>query len=74
MSEGRKAVVLDYTQVSEDRRGRVNELKLMAAAYYDAIAAAEEEYGRQRDFSIAKTKLQEASMWATRGLTNPEDE
>jgi hypothetical protein len=73
MSEGTRAVVLDYTQVSEDRKSLVRQLKQKAADYFDAIVVAEQQYGRQRDFSLAKTYLQEASMWVTRGLTNPED-
>lgn len=74
MSEGAKAVVLEYSSVDLDRRELVRDLKVLAAQYYDAIVAVENKFGRKRDFSLAKTKVQEASMWATRGLTNPEDE
>lgn len=74
MSEGAKAVVLNYTNVDLDRKELVSDLKTLAAQYYDAIVAVENKFGRQRDFSLAKTKLQEASMWVTRGLTNPESE
>jgi hypothetical protein len=72
MSEGTEAVVLEYKPVTDDRKAVVTELKTKAAAYYDAIVATETYYGQQKDFSIAKTKLQEASMWVTRGLTNPD--
>jgi hypothetical protein len=72
MSEGTKAVVLNYTGLSDDRKADVQYLKKLAAQYYDAVVEVEKKYGRQRDFSVAKTKIQEASMWATRGITNPE--
>lgn len=72
MSDGTKAVVLDYTEVSPERQETVRQMKIKASYYYDAIVKTENFYGAQRDFSIAKTKLQEASMWVTRGLTNPD--
>jgi hypothetical protein len=72
MSEGTKAVVLDYGEVDEDRKDVVRQMKVKAADYFDAIVEVENHYGLQRDFSLAKTHLQEASMWVTRGITNPE--
>lgn len=69
---GGKAVVMDYTPVSEDRKAAANHLKRLAAECFNAIVAAEEKFGRSRDLSLAKTEIQSASMWATRGLFNPE--
>jgi len=69
---GERAVVLNYSPVSEERLDDVNRGKKLAAAYFDFIATMEVKYGRQRDFSVAMTELQTASMWLTRGLTNPE--
>lgn len=71
-TKGERAVVLVYTPVDQERLDDVKRLKVLAAAYFDAIEEIETKYGRQRDFSVAKTELQTASMWVTRGLTNPE--
>lgn len=71
-TEGGRAVVMSYTPVSDERKEASLSAKALAAAYYNAICACEEQFGRHRDFSLAKTKLQEASMWLTRGLMNPE--
>lgn len=71
-TNGEKAVVITYTPVEQDRLDDVKRLKEAAAAYFDLIEIVEAKYGRQRDFSLAKTHVQEASMWVTRGLTNPE--
>lgn len=69
---GERAIVLNYSPVDQERLDDAKSLKVKAAAYFDALDAIEAKYGRQRDFSLAKTHIQEASMWATRGLTNPE--
>lgn len=69
---GGKAVVMSYTPVSEERKAAAHHLKKLAAEYFNAIVAAEEKFGRSRDLSLAKTHIQDASMWATRGLFNPE--
>jgi hypothetical protein len=69
---GGKAVVMSYTPVTEDRKDAALNLKRLAAEYFNGIVAAEEKFGRSRDLSLAKTHVQDASMWATRGLFNPE--
>lgn len=71
-SQGEKDVVLTYTPVSDERKSAAEKGKRLAAAYCDWIASCEAEFGRSRDLSLARTKVQEASMWATRGLFNPE--
>lgn len=73
MQSGAKAVVLDYTPVDQERLDDVRALKTVAAHYIDLINAKAAKYGLQRDFALSITKIQEASMWVTRGLTNPED-
>lgn len=71
-TDGGKAVVMDYTPISDDAKGAMRAAKELAAAYFNKIVECEQRFGRHRDFSIAKTKVQEASMWLTRGLANPE--
>jgi hypothetical protein len=71
-SEGGKAVVMDYTPITDAQKAAARECKEFAAAYFNKIVECEQTFGRHRDFSLAKTKVQEASMWLTRGLTNPE--
>lgn len=73
-SEGMKAVVVNYTKVDQERLDDVRKAKLVAAQYFDVVCQLEKRYGRCRDFSLAQTKIQEASMWLTRGLTNPVDQ
>jgi hypothetical protein len=70
-SEGMKAVVVNYSPVAKERLEAVRQAKLVAAQYYDLVNMYEAKYGKSRDFSLALTKIQEASMWLTRGLTNP---
>lgn len=72
MTEGEKAVVLAYTPIGDAQKAAVGALKQAMAAAYDAVVKVEQQFGRQRDYSVAKTHLQEASMWAVRGITNPE--
>ena len=71
-TDGGKAVVMDYTPISDDAKVAMRAAKELAAAYFNKIVECEQRFGRHRDFSIAKTKVQEASMWLTRGLANPE--
>lgn len=71
-TEGGKAVVMDYTPITDEQKNAAREAKSFAAAYFNKIVECEQKFGRHRDFSLAKTKVQEASMWLTRGLTNPE--
>ena len=72
MSEGEKAVVLNYTPIDDAQKAAIPRIKTLIAAAFDEIVRLEAEFGRQRDYSLAKTHLQEASMWAVRGITNPE--
>ena len=71
-TDGGKAVVMDYTPISRVGKVAMRAAKELAAAYFNKIVECEQRFGRHRDFSIAKTKVQEASMWLTRGLANPE--
>lgn len=71
-SQGEKDVVLTYSPVSDERKTDAERGKRLQAAYCDWLAEMETKHGRSRDLSLARTKAQEASMWATRGLFNPE--
>lgn len=72
MSEGEKAVVLQYSKLSEQQVTSIEHVKKTVAVAYDAICVAENLFGLLDDFSIAKERLKEASMWAVRGIANPE--
>ena len=69
---GDRAIVRRFSPLSDEQKAAVDDLKQKAASYYDAVCEVEEKFGAQRDYSVAKTKIQEASMWAVRGVTNPE--
>lgn len=71
-TQGEKDVVLHYTPVSDERKEAVEKGKRLAAAYCDWIASCEARFGKSRDLSLARTNAQQASMWATRGLFNPD--
>jgi len=72
MSEGAKAVVLVYSPLDEKQVATIEYIKRTIATAYDAVCVAENQFGPSIDFRIAKERLQEASMWAVRGIANPE--
>lgn len=67
---GGKAVVMKYTPLTDGQKVAVVDAKTAMAIAYNVIEQFEETFGKKRDFSVAKTKLQEASMWLVRGITN----
>lgn len=67
---GGKAVVMNYTPLSDQQKAAVADAKTAMALAYNVIEQFEAVFGGRRDFSIAKTKIQEASMWLVRGITN----
>lgn len=67
---GGKAVVMNYTPLTEGQKAAVVDAKTAMALAYNVIEDFEQTFGRRRDFSLAKTHLQEASMWLVRGITN----
>lgn len=69
-SAGGVAVVMNYTPLSDGQKAAVVDAKTAMAIAYNVIDNFEDVFGKKRDFSVAKTKLQEASMWLVRGITN----
>jgi hypothetical protein len=55
-----------YRPLSDVEKLRLSEFKALAAELYDVIGTFP---GDQRSFALAKTKVEEAVMWATKGLT-----
>ena len=53
-----------YRQLSDIEKRRIEAIKDLRDAFLDEIA---EEQGRE--FAIARTKAEEAVMWAVKGLT-----
>ena len=56
-----------YRELSRDEKEGADRIKLYAEALYTEIVAYVPE-GREK--SIAKTKLEEAVMWAVKGITS----
>ena len=69
---GGKAVVMNYTPLTEGQKAAVVDAKTAMAIAFNVIENFEQVFGKRRDFSLAKTKLPEASMWLVRGITNEE--
>jgi hypothetical protein len=53
-----------YRQLSDIEKRRIEAIKDLGDAFLDEIA---EEQGRE--FAIARTKAEEAVMWAVKGVT-----
>lgn len=53
-----------YRVLSDIEKVRVTAVKNMGAAFLDEIAE-----DRGREFAIARTKIEEAVMWAVKGIT-----
>lgn len=55
----------EYRPLTAEEKRQLEELKLQATHFYGFILGL----GTKREYSIAKTKIEEAVMWATKGLT-----
>ena len=55
-----------YRPLTPAEKAWLQGMKDCAAELYDMIGVAE---GDQRSFALAKTKIEEAVMWATKGFT-----
>lgn len=56
-----------YRELSNTEKVRMDDIKSMGedfASYIDSL-------GQSREYSLAKTKIEEAVMWATKGVTAP---
>lgn len=54
-----------YRVLSSEEKAAMGEIKDMGLAFHDRIAAL----GNSREISLAKTKVEEAVMWAVKHLT-----
>lgn len=54
-----------YRILSDEEKAAMQEIKDMGLAFHDRIAAL----GNSREASVAKTKVEEAVMWAVKHIT-----
>lgn len=54
-----------YRVLTDDEKVAMTEIKDMGSAFHDRIAAL----GNSREVSLAKTKVEEAVMWAVKHIT-----
>ena len=69
---GDKAVARTFSPLSDEQKADMDAVKNAAARFYDTVHAMEAKYGRKRGFSLAKTELETASMWAVKAIANPD--
>jgi hypothetical protein len=55
----------EYRVLSDMEKGQMKALKDAGLAFIGMVDAC----GTEREFSIAKTKIEEAVMWAVKGVT-----
>lgn len=60
-----------YTEVNEEQQKRIDEVRNMFSNVYDLI---EKNCKSSRETSLAMTKLEEAQMWAIKGITREKNE
>lgn len=58
-----------YKELTQAQKDTMQEIKEKAMALYEAICTAFDS--DPRCTSVAKTKLEEAVMWAVKGVANP---
>ncbi len=56
----------EYRVLSEEEKQAMKQIKDMGLAMHELI----ESIGQSRELSLAKTKIEEAVMWAVKHLTN----
>jgi hypothetical protein len=64
-SESASALRYKYRDLSEREHAVLNSLKQLGGDFYDYVNGL----GNSRELSIAKTKIEEAVMWATKHVT-----
>lgn len=69
---GAQVMVREYAPLNNGQKSAVLEIKQRCADLHDFLVHLENLNGRKRGFSIAKTKLEEVSMWAVKAITNPD--
>lgn len=55
----------EYRVLNEDEKALMQTIKDMGLQFHDLIAAC----GQSREISVAKTKVEEAVMWAIKHIT-----
>ena len=63
--EARRAVRLEYRELSVGEASAVLEIKAAAAELWDSM----NQLGKSRELSLAKTHLEESVMWAVKHIT-----
>ena len=58
-----------YTPIDDIQRALINDIKDAASELYDLLLKTDREYNA-RCGHLAKTKLEEAVMWAVKGVTS----
>lgn len=58
-----------YRQLSEDENIDMLEIKDLGVDAIARIEELEKRYGSKREYALAKVKVEEAVMWAVKGLT-----
>lgn len=57
-----------YRELALEEKARVDEIKNRAEALYELLTPINPGQGA-RELALARTKLEECVMWATKGLT-----
>lgn len=60
---------IEYTPLTDEQKANVLEIKTQAQALYDLITRVGDVSADPRSFSIARTELEGAIMWAVKGAT-----
>ncbi len=58
-----------YRVLSPEEKEHMLEIKDLGLAFLDAISRVEEDTNGKREFALARTKVEEAVMWAVKGIT-----
>ena len=58
-----------YTKLNNEQIEKIDKLRIKFSDLYDAL----EELTPSRETSLAITKLEEAQMWANKGISREED-
>jgi hypothetical protein len=62
---------LNYRALSESEQAEIRAIKEKAKELYDLIGSADCTSNGSRELSLAKTKVEEAVMWATKHIAAP---
>jgi hypothetical protein len=59
----------EYRVLTDQEKQLMMDVKDKALEFYQLIEMIENTRGPSRELSVAKTKIEEATMWATKDLT-----